>query len=81
MVLSTRRLRFSHGYLHWNPEYGTRILEPTESNMWETGSYEQRNIGIGSMEFAVGNPAVRPCFATEIRGPARPTSGKKPYPP
>ena len=34
----TRGIKFSHGYLHWNPEYGTMILEPTESNMWETGS-------------------------------------------
>jgi len=53
------------------------ILEPTESNTWETGSYEQRNIGIGSM--AVRNPAVRPCFAMGIQGSARPTSGTKPY--
>ena len=48
--------------------------------MWETGSCEKRNIGIGSMAFTVGNPGVRPFFATEIRGWARPTSGKKPCP-
>ena len=81
MVVPTRGIRFSHGYPLWNPEYGTMILELTESSMWETGSYGQRNIGIGSMVFAMGNPVVRPCFAMELRGSARPTSGKRSYPP
>ena len=31
------------------------------------------------MAFAVGNPIMQSCFVTEIRGSARPTSGKKPY--
>lgn len=26
--------------LRWDPGYGTRILEPTEPKMWETGCYE-----------------------------------------
>ena len=81
ILLLMRGIRFSHGYLHWNPEYGTMILEPTESNMWETGSYGQRNIRIGAMAFTVANPISRPCLVTEIRGSARPTLGKKPYPP
>ena len=41
---------------------------------------EQRNIGIGSVAFAVENPVIRHCFATGIRESARPTSGKEPYP-
>jgi len=75
-----RKLRFSHGYLHWNPVYGTTILVISESNMWETGSYKHMNIGIGSMAFEVGNPITRPCFATEILESGRPTSGKNQYP-
>jgi len=55
------------------------ILEPTESRMWESGSFEQRNIRIGSMAFAVGNPVIQSCFATETQGSAKPTSGKKLY--
>ena len=55
------------------------ILEPNESRMWETGSYEQRSIRIGSMAFTVESPVIRPCFATELQGSARPTSGKKAY--
>ena len=33
------------------------------------------------MAFAVRNPIIRPYFAAEIRESARPTPGKKPYPP
>jgi len=47
--------------------------------MWETGSYRRRNIGIGSIAFAVGNLVARPCFAMELRGSARPTLGKELY--
>jgi len=53
------------------------IFETTESKMWEAGSYEQRNTGVGSMAFAVTNPIILPCFATEIQGQARLTSGNK----
>jgi len=75
-----RGQRFSHGYLHWIPGYGIMILVPSELNMLETGSYKQRNIGIGSMAFEVGNPITRPCFATDIRGSGKLTSGKNQYP-
>ena len=53
------------------------ILETTESKMWETGSYKPRNIGIGLglVVFAVEGLIIQPCFATEIRGSVRPTSG------
>jgi len=33
------------------------------------------------MVTAVGNPVVRPCFAMGLRGSARPTLGKRSYPP
>ena len=49
--------------------------------MWDTGSYGKRNTGIGSMAFGVGSPIIQPCFAPELRGSARPTSGEGPYPP
>jgi len=62
----------------WNPGYGTRILEPTESKMWETSCYEQR---IGLTVFKVANPIIRPCSSTEIRGLGRTTLGKKLYSP
>jgi len=81
LVVLVRELRFSHGYLRLIPRYGTIILENTESNMWETGSWEQRNIGTGSMGFAVENLIIQPCIAMEIRGSARPTLRKKPYSP
>ena len=74
-----RGLRFSHGYLHWNPKYGTMISEPTGSKMWGTGSSEQNNIEVGLMEFVVGSPIIQPCFATETRGSVKPSSGKKPF--
>jgi len=76
-----RELRFSHGYHNWTPGYGTAVSETTESNMLGTGSYEQRNTGVGSMAFAVENPIIQPCFAMEIRGSAKPTLGTEPYPP
>ena len=63
-----------------DPGCGTRILESTESSMWETSFYDQRNIRIGAMEFTVANTIIRPYFDTEIRGLGRPTLGKKPYP-
>ena len=44
--------------------------------MWETGSYKQRNIEIGSMVTMVRDPIIQPCFAMEARGSARPTLGK-----
>ena len=71
-----RGLRFLSGYLHWNPECRIMMLESTELNMWETGSYEERNIGIGSMAFPAENSIIRLWFAAEIRESARPTSGK-----
>jgi len=49
--------------------------------MWETGSYKQRNIEIGSVVIMVRDPVVQPCFAMEIRGSVRPTLGKKAYSP
>ena len=74
-----RGLRFSHGYLRSNPKYGIMILEPTESRMWETGSFEPRNIRTGSMASTAGNPTIQSCFATEIRGSVKPSLGKKSY--
>jgi len=56
------------------------ILEPNESKMWEIGSCEQKDIGDGSKALAVEIPVIQLCFATEIRGSARPTSGKKVHP-
>ena len=56
-----------------------RISDLTESSMWETGSYERKNIRIGSMESAVENPILQPCCAMELRGSGRPTLGKKAY--
>ena len=44
--------------------------------MWETGSYKQMSIRIGSMASAVGNPAAGLYFATEIQESARLTLGK-----
>ena len=70
-------LGHTNGYLGCNRRYGTVTLEPTELNMWEIGSYEQKNTGPGSIAFAVENPVIQPCFATEIRGSAKPTSRKK----
>ena len=55
------------------------ILELAESRVWGTGSYEAKNIRIGSVAFVMESPIIRPCFAVEIRGSERPTSGKKPY--
>ena len=75
-----RGIGFSHGYLHWTPGYGIRILENTESKMWDTGYYDRRNIRIGLAAFTMVNPIIRPCFVTEIRGSGRPTSGMKPHP-
>ena len=80
LVARKRGPRFSHGYLHWNPRYGTTILEPNELKMWEIGSCGQKNIGNGLKAFAVENPVTQLCFVTEIRGSARPTSGKKTHP-
>ena len=57
------------------------MLDPSVSNMWETGSYKQRNGEVGSMAFAAEDPIIRPCFAMEIRGLGKPTSRKKAYPP
>jgi len=74
-----RGQRFSHGYPYSNRRFGTKILELTVSRMWEAGSFEQRNIRIGSRAFAPANPIIRPCFATEIRESARPILGKKVY--
>ena len=74
-----RGLRFSHGYLHSNPKYGTAISEPAGSRMWETRSLEQNNIGVGLMAFVVGDPIVQPCSATEIRWSVKHSSGKKPF--
>jgi len=35
------------------------------------------NIGIGLVVFVIVNPMAQPCFATEVRGLARPTLGKR----
>lgn len=40
--------------------YGTKIVEPTELEMWEASSREQRNTGICSMAFVVENPIIGP---------------------
>jgi len=58
----------SHGYLHQDRCGPMILLEPTESKMWETGSCEQKNIGIGSMAFAVRDSIIRPCFCCGDRG-------------
>ena len=52
------------------------MLESTEPNMWETGSYKQKDIGVGPMVFPVENPIIRVCFATEIQESVRSISGK-----
>jgi len=44
-----------------------------------TGSSELRNIRIGTMEFAIGDPIIQPCSATEVRGLAGHTSGEESY--
>ena len=79
LVVPMRRLRFSHGYLRWNHAHGIVISQSIESQVWETGSLKQRNFGIGSMVVAVESPVIRPCFATELQGSVRPTSGKRLY--
>jgi len=76
-----RELRFSRGYLHWTPGYGTVALETSESNMWGIGSSEPKNIGAGLGALAVKNPIIRPCFATEIPGSVKLVSGKKAHAP
>lgn len=48
--------------------YGTKIVEPTESKMWEASFREQRNTGICSMAFVVENQIIGPCFARNIWG-------------
>ena len=72
-----RRRKFWPGYPHLNPGYGTTTFEPTGSKGWETGSSKLRNIGIGSVVFMEMNLIVQSCFATEIRGLARPSLGKE----
>jgi len=44
---------------------------------WETGSYKPRNIGTGLMVIVGVDLVDLPCFATEARGLARPTLGKR----
>jgi len=53
------------------------ILGLSAWNMWETGSSEPRNIGVGSKALAVKNPTIRPCFVTEILGSVKLILGKK----
>ena len=57
------------------------IFEPTGSKAWETGSYEQGTIGIGSIAFAMVNLTIQSYFTMEIRGSARPTSGNNAHRP
>jgi len=73
----SRSLKFWPGYLHLNPRDGTRTFGPIGSTGWATGFYKLRNIGIGLLVFVGVNPMVRPCFATDVRGLARPTLGKE----
>ena len=59
------------------PRDATRTFEPAGSMKWETGSYILRNIGIGLVVSVERNVIVQLCFATEVRGWARHTLGKK----
>ena len=72
-----RSQKFWTGYLHLSPGYGTKTFESEGSMRWETGSYKLRNIGIGLAVSMGVNLMVRPCFATEVQGLARPTLGKR----
>ena len=73
----TRGLKFWPGYLHLKPRAGTRTFEPAGSIKWETGSYKLKNIGIGLVVFSGPDVIVQLYFATEVRGLARPTLGKR----
>jgi len=59
------------------PRYGTTTLAPVGSTRWETGSYKLSNIRIGLVVSMGVNLMGRPCFDTEVRGSARPTSGRE----
>jgi len=72
----TRNLKFWPGYLHLNPRDATRTLEPVGLIKWKTGSCKLRNIGTGLVVSVGLDLIVQLCFATEVRGSARPTLGK-----
>ena len=46
---------------------------------WEAGFYKLKNIGIGLVVFVWMNLMVQPCFATEVRGLVRPSSGERKF--
>jgi len=73
----TKRPKSWPGYLHLNPGYGTTSFETVGLTGWETGSSKLRNIGIGSGVSVEANLMDQPCYATEVRGLARPTLGKR----
>ena len=73
----TRGQKFWPGYLHWKPRDGTTTSKPVGSTRWEAGFYKLRNTGIGVVVFVWVNLTVQPCFATEVRGLARPSSGER----
>ena len=72
----TRGQRFWPGYLHSSPGHGTRTFGPVGSTRSETGFYELKNIRVG-LVFMWANLMVQPCFATEVRGLARHSSGER----
>jgi len=73
----TRGLKFWPGYLHSNPRDGTTTSKLVGSTRWVTGFYKLRNIGVGLLVFMWVDLMVQPCFATEVRGLARPSSGER----
>ena len=72
-----RSPKFWPGYLHLNPTCGTTTSKAEGSTKWETGSYGLRNIGNGFVVSVAVNLTVPLCFATEVRGLAKPTLGKR----
>jgi len=73
----TTGLKFWPGYLRSSPGYGTRTFGPGGSTRWEAGFYKLRNIRVGLVVFVLVRLMGQPCFATEVRGLARPSSGER----
>ena len=73
----TRRVKFWPGYLRLNPRDDTRKFEAVGWTKWEIGSCKLRSIGTGLVVSMEVNLMAQPCFATEVRGLARPTLGKR----
>ena len=64
------------GYPQLSLSHGIRTLESAGSTNWGAGFYEPTNTEIGLMVIAKVNPITQSCFATEVQGSARLTSGK-----